>query len=394
MSESRREKEKKKIRKADAKQWADKQDSSWEPTSVKLPEGTPFLTIRPGIMKIDVLDYIAGKGNVAADEGFAHFERRYFAHKIPMPNGKSKPYLCLWETFKKPCPVCQWMQENQDKEEIVKNLRPQQRHLFNVIDVTDETERKKGIQIFDTTFGSVKYPAFGKLLKDKIQMTSPKYDNFSDPENGFTVVLKIEEDKMPGFKFNRVTNLDMIDRKSQYDDEMIHKTVCLDKTLMEFSFEELERILLQKQAEEPDKKEEERNEAAPAPAKALSKKVEEDEEEDEPKAKAAPPAPAKKSSSTKEKTAEECGLKRTDYVTFKGEECEIIKISGDGTSLTLENEDGEIRSAVGPEEVTKVKTKEDIDEDDDKPAKVKASSAKKVVDEPDDSDDDIDEDDD
>jgi hypothetical protein len=61
-------------------------------------------------------------------------------------------------------------------------------------------------------------------------------------------------------------------------------------------------------------------------------------------------------------TANDLGINKNDTVTFKGKECKVIKINGDGTSLTLKRGD-KVYKAIGVGEVKLDDTNEDEDED-------------------------------
>lgn len=387
---SKREREQREKRKRkSAGEWANEQDRTYEPTTVKLPEGKKFLTLRPGIMRLDVIPYVVGDGNPAADKGYVHFERVYFCYKIPMPNGKTQRYTASWDTFGHKDFVAEWVRNNggsADKQ-LLDALRPQRRHLFNVIDVTDETEKKKGIQVFDTTFGSVKYPAFGKMLKDKIQM-SKRYGNFDDPENGLTVIVKVEEDSFPGGKFNRITSLDFDQREEQYEDSIIDEAICFDECLIETPYETMKKIFLMGQGEEVEEKD------TPAPSKNGHVKakdedgdeLDEDDELEEGEA------------GDDDPTAADLDIVRGSKVTYRKKEWEVRKVSGDGTSLTLEDDEGEQERGVAPGDVKLLKEEKDEDEEEvgDKLKKLaaKANTAhRKVVELEEDEEDELDEDD-
>jgi hypothetical protein len=352
-------------RRTSGRAWADQQERVYEPTSIKLPEGKTFLQLRSGIMRLDVIPYYVGRGNPCADEGFLHFERTYWCYKIPMPNGKNQRYVSLRDTFGKPDPIFDWVKKNGGTadRQLLDGLRPQQRHLFNVIDVSDETEKKKGIQVLDTTFGSVKYPSFGKMLKDKLQM-SKKFDDFHDPERGLTIVIKVEEDKYPGGKYNRVTALEFDERDRQYDFDIVEDAVCLDNCLVEYSYDELKRIFLQEplaidngQSSENGvghREEIRSTHSAKIPSGSVGA-TRRSEVEDK-KESAGP-------------TAEDLDLEVGQKVKYDGKEYMIMAISGDGTSLTLAGIDDDSRSrGVAPADVQKVssskKTREDPEEDD------------------------------
>lgn len=128
------------------------------------------------------------------------------------------------------------------------------------------------------------------------------------------------------------------------------------------------------------------DEPSPKPKKGKPAPVDDDDDEPPaPKAKAKPkpsaddddePAPAKGAP----KTAEEVGIEQGTMVVYKNLECEVVKVSRDGTSLTLEDDDGEVWRAISPGEV-KLRTPKEkpalTTDDDDEPApKVKAKRGK------------------
>ncbi len=63
-------------------------------------------------------------------------------------------------------------------------------------------------------------------------------------------------------------------------------------------------------------------------------------------------------------TAEEKKLEEGDTVEYLDKECEITKISPDGTSLTLKSSKGKVHKAVGVKDVEKVDKEDDDDSDD------------------------------
>ncbi len=360
MATTRREKVKQERRKSSAKAWAEKQDRTFEVTSIQLPEGVEFWKAeKEGFYKLDVIPFLTGRGNPNADEGMEHFERTYHVHRGMGLQGFSS-YCCSVRCFKKRCYVCDWINReggNADQE-LVKRLRPQDRMLMNVVDVTSKESKEKGIQVLDQPFGSSKHPSFGQVLKDKIQSVE-EYENFSDLEKGYTLQIKVVEDCLPGGKpFMKVTSIEMITRKYQYDEDMIDKAICLDECPIEKSYEELKKILLQ----EPDEEE---------PT----------DKEEEPEEKEAPPRSRKKLP-----TADELNLKKGDRVEHaEFGECEIVKVSGDGTSLSLLDEDNERHDAVGPDEVELLEDSE-LEEEEEAPKKPGKLSSKHKDEETEDDD--------
>lgn len=238
-SMTRREKEKRKVRYTSAREWADKQDSGFEPTSINLPNGTPFFQLKKtGLYKIDILPYLVGKGNPHADEGMYHYERTYYPHRVTLASGKRRQYCCLSETFGKRCPICDWMKgEGKDSDqETLKSLRPQVRMLWNII---DRNNKEKGVQVYDSAY----FKSFGEMLKNKIQAVE-EYEDFFKLEGGMTLQLSVNEASFAGQKFNQVTNIEMLKRKEDYPEEILDKTVCLDDCLVKVEYDDLKKIFL------------------------------------------------------------------------------------------------------------------------------------------------------
>ena len=126
-----------------------KSGDGWVSTSLVLPEGTHFFSVKKaGVRRIDILPYeVKQDGNPFAAKGSLHYERTYWAHRGIGPNNDS--YICSAKTFNKKCPICEYrakLQKDPDAEEqMVKDLAPKERQLFNVIDTA---ERDKGIQLW------------------------------------------------------------------------------------------------------------------------------------------------------------------------------------------------------------------------------------------------------
>jgi hypothetical protein len=247
MALNRREKEKRELRFVDAKEWVEKQDAGFEPTCIKPPEGVGFWSLNkktPGTFALlDFMAYVVGKGNPDADEGMVHFTREYRCHRNLGVDGK-KSYPCL-RMFNEPCPICEWLESDEgralDKDTWIA-LRDQKRMLFAVIDVSNEAERAKGFQILDQAY----FKGFGELLKAKIN-SAEHHRHFFKPTReagGMTLQLSISKDSFKGRAFNKITNIEMVPRKYDYDLDMVDQAPCLDDCLVHMSYAELEKAFL------------------------------------------------------------------------------------------------------------------------------------------------------
>lgn len=382
--------EKNKRQKVSAKKWANEHESGFSSTSLKVPEGVNFFSFKKaGTYKIDIIPFTAGEGNPNADEGTLHYERTYFSHRNIGPNEDT--YVCPAKTFGKKCPICEarakLARDPDSDEEYVKSLKPKERQLWNVF---DHSEPDKGVQILDYSDW-----LFGKHLRAKINNadSGDGYELFADPDDGFTLKIGATEEKSGGYTFRSCTDIEFKARKEPLSDEVLNAATCLDKCLIEMDYAKLKAIFNQ---EDRDVKKDvaasngkhrsaDDDDDTPPKRPAARKPTDDDDDDDKPAAK-----PGKKNLA--EAKGLELGMmvKHDDHGT-----CTITKVSRDGTSLTLEDEDGDIHTAIGPDEVEpKGKTKP-ADDDDDEPApKARGKTADPDPDDDDNDPDDSDLDDD
>jgi hypothetical protein len=447
MMATSKEKAKKEERKAKARSWADrqKQHGAGGGKAFKAPEGYERYELTAGTHKVDVMPFRAGPRCPNGDEGEVMADLEYTVHKIPTPaSAFGEPHICKWETWKKPCLVCSHRNTGTSDADLQKQLRPQLRHVFLFNDKPGNAKNRP--KIFDIHHFQ-RGEGFPEKLVDAINVNPEKYDQFSDLENGCTLILTVKMQPMgDGTSRAGITRIDFEPRSYAYPESILDKMPCLDECLVDEDDDALRELLgiaaagddedqaprKKKPAVEDDEEPAPKKKAVieddeddvPAPKKKTvveddddppakpKKTVVEDDEDDAPAPKKKPAAadddddvpapkkkpaaadddapPAKKPTSIEdEPTAEQYGLKKGNFVTYKGNECEIVNISGDGTSLTLEDEDGKTYRAVGPDEVKKIKTKDADDaepapkkkqaviedDDDDPPAKPKKKPA-------------------
>jgi len=298
-----------------------------------------FKTTAAGVRRVDVIPYRAGKGNPVAEEGELHFERTYWSHRAIGPNNES--YVCRAKTAGLPCPVCEHRAKlaadpNGD-EALVKQLAPRERQLWNVVDVDDDDG---GVQLWDISFH-----LFGKLLDAEITNADEdeEYEYFADLEDGYTLKLGFEEKKFgQGRPYYEVVTIGFKARKQGYDEDILEQVVCLDDALIIPDYDELKKIFLQMEDadDEPDE-----------PPKRRKRRAPKDEDEDE---------------DGDLLTAEEAGIAEGDLVSHaKFGDCEIVRISKDGTSLVIEDDEGKSHRAVAVADVDLVGEPGDDPEEDD-----------------------------
>lgn len=380
---NRREREQRKTRQVNASGWAKKSEERGEATAIKLPPGFEFYKLTPGTHSLDFMPYLAGKGNPQADEGFPHFEREFTDHRIPTPDGKSAAYLCLWSNFKKPCPVCKVVNSNSTDEELKKSMKGKLRHLWLVNDKPgDETNKLK-------VFPSNHYnrgQGFGEMMVDAINSVS-KYSDFSDLEKGMTLQLTVKEQSFgAGLKYNAVTRIDFLPRDYSYPEEMMDNAPCLDSCLVEQSASFLEKLLNQEVADDEPGEIEEQEETLPPTRKHTRDLFDDEVKPTSVNKKVNPKEPEPEDTDDETNEAKEAGI--TKGCTVDHEEygtCEVVHVSGDGTSLKLKDAKGKVWNGVDPADCEVIDQGQE-DEDEEIPPPKKPAKKPMVVKEEEDED--------
>lgn len=400
---TRRQRERRKV---SAKETADKQSADFEMTSLRLPEGVYLFNVKQaGVKRLEIIPFEAGAGNPDAEEGDLYFMRTFYTHRGIGPNQDT--YVCPAKTSGKRCPVCEHRQKldkNPDADpELVKDLLPKKRQLWNVY---DHAEPDRGVQVWD-----VSYHLFGKQLFALVRDADEddEYEFFADPEDGLTLKVGFAEKSWAGHSYREAETIVFKPRKGALDDDILDAANPLDSLLIELDYDDLKAVLEgtaeggggddDDDDDPPPAKGKGKSKSKPAPAddddddeptaesmgieagadvkvkgvgKATVLKISEDgktvtvEDEDEEMHKvpvahvkpASKPKPAPEPEPEKPLTAKEAGLEVGDMVKHPEHgPVEIIKISKDGISLTVEDGDEEIHNAIGVAEVKKGKGK-------------------------------------
>lgn len=283
---SRREKEK--SRRTSARSWAESQERSFEPTTIRLPEGIEqWKPDKPGKYEVDFLVYRVGKGNPRADEGMEHFEREYEAHGIETPSG-FRMYTCRWHAFHKKCAPCDWRKHNGNADpELLKSLRGKTRHLWLLNDQPGKTKNVK-LKIFDSNHYN-KGKGFGEQMAEAINSLPEDAEPFA-LEGGYTATLVVKEDTMGGGKkYFYVARIDLRPRKHDYPESLLDDAPCLDSCIVDPGYDDIMALL---DGEVPDKSndEDDRDDEPKGKKRPEREDTEEDDEDmdsdDEPASKA------------------------------------------------------------------------------------------------------------
>lgn len=325
----------------------------------KMPPGAkPFIIDKAETYEISIVAYEAGPGNPSADEGELAVGRSYWAHRGIGPNNET--YCCPAKTFSKPCAVCDYRgeinnrsprndKEAKEQDELVKSLLPKQRQLFNVI---NHKAKEDEVLVFDYS-----YHLFGKHLFSKSERRT-EYRTFADPEEGHILTVGAVKETMGKNSFYNCTDIEFAKRKPLSDD--VQKAAHnLDKMLVCPGYDELKAALHGgTEEDEPEEK----------PAKETRGR---DREEEEPRSRREPERNGTSKNGHKEEREETQIIFEVDQQVKHIDHgiCTIIHVSGDGTSLKLEDKEGNVHRGIDPEDCTLLDDEEPKDEPEEKPAK-------------------------
>lgn len=359
--------ERRERRRSSARRRAEMHKSGFQTTTISLPDGVSFWTCKPGVHSIDILPFVPKPSNPYFDPKYPedlHYERTYYQYwKLGV---EEKSYVCLAKLGLRD-PVHDWKKAHQNDPrldpEYLKSLNPRQRQLFWVHDHAQPGK----LFLWEFSFA-----CFGKLLDSRIN-NSPEdsgWDEFYFADDaGSTLRLTAQESSGGTFSFTEVTAIDFIPRrKGQHvPKEIMDQVTCLDDLLVIPSYDELKSIFLggdpmgheedvpasQSQGAysmDPPEQDSRPTQQPDKPAEATEPAEKPNTRSKKETQQRATEAPVSEKAATMPK-ASDFGIKKGIEVHYQGKPCLVLKVSGDGTSLTLSDPDDEIITAVAPEDV-------------------------------------------
>ena len=339
MVKSKRRKREERRQRVCAKRRAETHKSGFDPSSVKLPEGVNFFSVKKaGVYRLEIIPYIVPEGasNPEAESGDLYFERTFYVHRGVGADSDMK--VCLSKTAGLPCPICEYRtrltKDPEADENLIKDLSPKERQIWNVY---NHAEPEKGVQVWDVSFH-----LFGKQLDARVRNADDddNYRYYADPKDGMTLKVGFAEKSYAGNTYYETESIDFKVRRKELDPDLFERALVLDDLLVIEDYDKLKALFLQ---------------------------TDDDGDEDEKsKRKKGKRTKGKKKEDKEETTADEAGIKVGDEVMHdEFNVCEVVKISGDGTSLALEDDDGDVHKGIGVDEVTLISfTKPPEDESD------------------------------
>ncbi len=191
-----------------------------------LPEGIEFWKCTEGDHLVDIIPFEAGpdmpfddKLKPISDEGDFDYVLDLFVHTSI--GNMNNPYVCPYENFGLPCPVCEFIKANRLEKEVWKKLIAKHRVIYFLWVHNSVKDEKKGVQIFEAShfFMEQKIASIAK---------SPKgggYIKFSCPDKGKSLAWTREGS---GLENTQYLGHRFIDRETAIPDKILDSTFALD----------------------------------------------------------------------------------------------------------------------------------------------------------------------
>ncbi len=358
-------------------------------TTISIPEGISVFVPKEGTYRFDIVPYKVGKGNKYAREGRWYWERSFFVHQRVGPNNES--WTCPAKTADLPCPICEYRtqlaKDPKGNQDLVKKLRPKERQLFLIHEII-KNEDKPVVQLYESS-----YKTFGELLdtnRKDAEDDEVHIVEFDDETAGSYLKCFYREKDAGDFKYIECYKIEFKPRPDGLEEELLQHGICLDEVVKILPYDKLKSLFHQEPLDDEDEPRSRRSrddddddeprskrrshsdddDDKPSPKRRdkddddepRSRRSRDDDDDDEPRSKrqekeADDDEPPKKESK-KIPTASEMGLSEGDRVRHrKYGLCEIARISKDGTSLVIRDDNDNVYTAIGADELRKEEPK-------------------------------------
>jgi len=255
----------------------------------------PQFKCKEGEHYIDIIPYIAGKRDPLTKEGKGTYVLDLWVHRGVGPNENS--YVCPARNYGDPCPICEHVKELRRKDDVdddlLKELYPKRRVVYNVVCMDDEKEEAKGVQVWEVSHYLME-ANISPLIKGG---RGGGVNLFSDPDEGKSIRFEVQgsgtNTRYKGHRLDdRIYSIPG-DKTKEYtiSEEILKRAYCLDDLIIVLTYDELSEVYYGKNFEGNTSKEE--------------GKVQEEKEEEQPEEKN--PCPAGSSFGYDWDTLEPCG---------------------------------------------------------------------------------------
>lgn len=258
---SRREKYKESLTKRTEESFNTKDDSGRFKSIFKDDLGITTWVVKEGEHEIDIIPYMVGKNDPRVMTGKLEVGDISYSLNLWVHQGigvTQDNYVCLSQNYRKPCPVCEFIEEQKNDEgfdeDLIKSLYAKKRVVYNVIVRDSIKEEEKGVQILEIAHWFMERHLVGIAKKPREGGFIP----FSDPDEGKIIFF---ERAGSGKENTSYIRHQFIDRKTTISDENLDKAKCLDSLIYIPSYNELSTLIgFSKHVETPGKGKEDKEE--------------------------------------------------------------------------------------------------------------------------------------
>lgn len=320
---------------------------------LNIPTGVEMFQPEAKTYRLELVLYQVGKDNpYCRDTGAWYYELTYWMHGRVGPNGE--PYCCPAKNFRQfagenrpgphPCPICEYRNklERQGRPKDVGEkewksqigaYRPKERQLW-LVHLRGQGDDK--VLLWDFSHYN-----FGRLLdviRKGASEDQPHKRDYDDPEGGAVLDVSFAEKQGDGYKYLECYAIEFTPRPKGLNPALLEHGINLEAVPIIPSYEDLKRVFFQEADAEDDA----------------------DQQEEKPKGRSRPAADDDDGDVGPQERnpikASDLGIKVNDKVKHREfGVCTVVKISSDGTSLTLEDSDEEYHKAVAVDDVRLVK---------------------------------------
>jgi hypothetical protein len=355
---------------------------------IRIPEGLAvFKPEKNETYHIDVLPYIVGGHNKAADPGDEYFELSYPVYRSLGIDAKK--FIAIGELCGRRDPVAEHfarLRKQGANWDDIKIFKPTQRQLM-LIFVHEQAD--KGLQLYEGAYGT-----FGELLDEEIKANEEDFiDNFDDPDHGATLVVRFKAKNIGQTNpWILASKINFEEREDGFDangdkalaSEILEKaeSICLDELLKIPDYATLQKALDGEPLSGEDS--EGKESAGHHTDKRGDRKVvvdedddedddpedddqdeeddaedEEDDQDEEPESKKKG-KPEPKSQKSKAPTGADLGIVKGGSVEHDDYGmCTVMRVATDGLTITLMDEDDMIHKGIAVDDVEPVGNADD-----------------------------------
>jgi len=204
--------------------------------------GATYWNPEGGDHLIDLIPYIAGANHPTIPEGEPAYVLKLAVH-YGIGISEDKSFICLKETYDKPCPICMHRTQLKNEgaeDEVWKSLFPKKRTVYNVYCWDSSSEEDKGVQVWEVSDWYFQ-KHLDQLAKGPRRPGRGEYEkriDFIDPDEGKSIAFTIKPPRSKeayaeyiGHRFD--------DRDYVISDEMLDSAQVLDELIIIPTFEEV-----------------------------------------------------------------------------------------------------------------------------------------------------------